>query len=630
MAMDFLLATTGWAQHRGLLSHESFDGNDFPTGWTTAGMSASNWEITNSNNAGGSPREVHLWSAPMFDGTTRLVTPAIDLTGLTSVTFSFKHYIEHYSQHIDLGHPNVQFCIFVDGNSMFFNQWYFDDVLIESTNQLDLGVVGLGMPSILPYGSNHLVVKTVNYGMSDVTSVEASYEIDGQAPVVETFPTHVANLEECVLTFNTPIDLDLGVHACTVRLLKVNGSTTDDNMDNNVFDGSFEVAIAVGERNVLLESFSSATCGPCVVNNQALQQLCDANEGQFAFVKYPTFGDAYNNAESDTRFNYYNVPGVPYLFLDGEDYGYHPLQQSSFDQQRDEFSLFDIRGSFAMNGSHISVKADVMPYIDTNARVFVSVNEKETHNNTGSNGETEFHHVMMKMLPSASGTQVSFATGEMRHFDFEYDMSSTHVEQMNDLEVAIWVQNYGTKEVFNSRFAYEYTVNHPYAVENLKVDPIEGVDCHCYRASWEAPSQGNPAGYDVFVNHALVAEKISDTYYEFEINPDKLYVVEVQAVYAGGLSSLKQLSTILEDVSVNENTVEEIMLYPNPVSDKLTVEALKPRFDIEIFNLTGELVYSQKDCVNPTVIDISGLSEGFYFIKMTADRSTLTRKFIKQ
>ncbi len=50
MAMAFLFATTGMAQNRGLLLHESFDGSGFPTGWTTAGMSPSNWEIINSNN----------------------------------------------------------------------------------------------------------------------------------------------------------------------------------------------------------------------------------------------------------------------------------------------------------------------------------------------------------------------------------------------------------------------------------------------------------------------------------------------------------------------------------------------------------------------------------------------------
>lgn len=56
-------------------------------------------------------------------------------------------------------------------------------------------------------------------------------------------------------------------------------------------------------------------------NNVALHQLCEDYAGQFAFVKYPTFGDRYNTPESDTRFYYYNVLGVPQAFLDGLDQG---------------------------------------------------------------------------------------------------------------------------------------------------------------------------------------------------------------------------------------------------------------------------------------------------------------------
>jgi hypothetical protein len=108
-----------------------------------------------------------------------------------------------------------------------------------------------------------------------------------------------------------------------------------------------------------------------------------------------------------------------------------------------------------------------MPYIDANARIYISVNEKETHGNVGSNGETVFHHIFMKMLPDAQGTTVDFVSGELQHLEFTQDMSGTHVEEMSDLEVSIWVQNYSTQEIFNSRYAYEYTDVHPYPVENL-------------------------------------------------------------------------------------------------------------------------------------------------------------------
>lgn len=43
------------------------------------------------------PNEMKLSWSPQFSGTTRLVTPAIDLTGLNSVVFSFKHALDNYT-----------------------------------------------------------------------------------------------------------------------------------------------------------------------------------------------------------------------------------------------------------------------------------------------------------------------------------------------------------------------------------------------------------------------------------------------------------------------------------------------------------------------------------------------------
>ena len=63
---------------------------------------------------------------------------------------------------------------------------------------------------------------------------------------------------------------------------------------------------------------------------------------------------------------------------------------------------------------------------------------------------------MMKMLGDANGNDISLKAGEYQRFEFTCDMSQTHVEEMNDLEVAVWIQN-NTKEIFNGSFLYEYT-----------------------------------------------------------------------------------------------------------------------------------------------------------------------------
>ena len=662
IAMAILLVTTGLAQNRAVLLHESFDGNSLPNGWSVQGEGANNWVVSNTNHTGGTPNEMQLWTAPYFTGMARLVTPAIDLTGLNSVTFLFNHYYDHFYatndmgiatssddgvtwnecwrhtynssavynivesiESPDMGQPNVKFCIFVDTDSQQFIQWFFDDIEIVGNTALDLGLTRLAFPNTVAYGETNLAVRVRNYGTETITSVDMSYQIDDQAPVVESFAVNIPNMTDDVLAFSALVDLDLGEHDCLVKVLKVNGGEGDGNDENNELDETLTVVHAIGERKVMIESFSSATCGPCVATNQALHQLCEDYAGEFTFVKYPTFGDRYNTAESDTRYNYYDVWGVPQAFLDGVDQGFNPIQPTNFEPMMDQVAFFNIRSSFSMQGSTIKVVTDIMPYMDVNARVFVSVNEKKTVNNTGSNGETEFFHVMMKMLPDAQGTQTTFVFGEEQHFEFEYDMASTHVEEMNDLEVAVWVQNHATKEIYNSRFAYEYTDEHPYSVQNLKAEEEEGVYCHCLLVSWDAPSQGTPTGYNVYVNNVLVAENVNETEYEYEYLPEKLYVIEVQALYGDDKTSVKQIVMFQETQSVVESENTGCKVYPNPSNGKFNLDFGEGQWSVEVFDITGRKVYEGRHD-GQTVIDLNQCPKGIYFLKAMSEGREVTAK----
>ena len=168
-AFALLFATATMAQNRAFYINETFDGASMPAGWSTMGLGTSNWSISNSNNAGGQPRELHLTWEPQFNGISRFVSPAVDLTGVSSVIVSFKHALSNYSgsnqigvattsdggttwnqawvhsynqstsylveetiSTPDMGNANVQFCIFFNGNSYNINDWYFDDIQIFS------------------------------------------------------------------------------------------------------------------------------------------------------------------------------------------------------------------------------------------------------------------------------------------------------------------------------------------------------------------------------------------------------------------------------------------------------------------------------------------------------------------
>lgn len=661
-----LFATAMMAQNRAVLLQESFDDTSMPAGWSVAGLGLGNWSVSPTNNAGGAANEMHLTWSPQFNGLSRLVTPAVDLTGINSLVFSFKHALDNYtgnniigiattsdggttwneawsqgysasnswtvSQEIstpDMGQANVQFCIFFNGNSYNINDWYFDDIMVFTLENLDLAITSPTLPDFIGSGETAFGINVFNFGATTVTSVEATYEVEGKEPITETFEVEIPSLGSETLIFPTTTLLSPGTYNVAYSINLVNGQE-DDVLDNNTAEKAVFAAIGTAERIPMIEHFSSSTCGPCVSVNTQMLNFCNNNPGRFTYTKYqmnwPGNGDPYYTAEGGTRRDYYGVNAVPQCFLDGEDQGYAAVQQTVFDQHAERTAFVDIRGSFVVEGNTINIKADIIPFIDADARVFVSVNEKETHNNVGGNGETSFHHVFMKMLPDAQGTSVNLVTCEPQHFEFTQDMSGTHVEEMSDLEVSIWVQNYDSKEMFNSRFAYEYTEEHPYAVENLTLIQDEEAEENTMVASWDAPTMGNPTGYNVYVNNELVAENISDLSYTFAGELGAFYTVAVVALYGDDKTSIKMLTGMENTWSVEEVAASVCKVYPNPANSQVRIEAENDIESVMVYNMLGALVETVNADSKTVNINLNQYSNGVYFFNIRQSNGVVTNQ----
>ena len=614
--LALFLATAMMAQNRAVILEESFDGNSFPDGWSIAGLGTQNWVISGTDNAGGQANELHLNWSPQFNGVSRLVSPVIDLTGYSSVIISFKHYLDNYSgshtlgiattsdggttwnqgwtqnystdggyvvnQEIstdDMGSANFQFCIFYSGSSYNFDNWYFDDILVFNLENLDLAVTGSTMPDIATIGELPVNMKVMNYGVTPITSIEASYEVLGMEPVAQTFDVNLASLASATLNFTVPVVIETpGTYSIVLKINTVNG-VEDDLEDNNTKAVEVHVPIDQVQRIPMIEHFSSSTCPPCVGVNNTMNTFCNNNPGRYTYTKYqmnwPGNGDPYYTAEGGVRSTYYGVSGVPDIYLDGVGTNNSAVNQNTFNQHADQPGYFDVRGSFTVEGNTIHILADVMPYFDTEARVFVSINEKVTTGNVGTNGETSFHHVFMKMMPNGQGSPIAFTATELQRLEFTQNMGATFVEEMSDLEVSIWVQNYGSKYVYNSHFAYEYTDVHPYPVENLTLTEANAPR-GLLVAAWDAPAEGNPIGYNVYVNNELIAENITETEYAFEGDSDVFYVVGVVALYPDEQTSVKAVAVVTENL-------QDMGLYiPGSPYIDLTVD--EPTFDASVIN----------------------------------------------
>jgi len=90
------------------------------------------------------------------------------------------------------------------------------------------------------------------------------------------------------------------------------------------------------------------------------------------------------------------------------------------------------------------------------------------------------------------------------------------------------------------------------------------------------------------------------------------------------------IAHLIDVTSVGENAQQVLNIYPNPVNDKLFIEAGDAISLVEIYNLTGAMVLSQECNSEKVEVEVSELQSGIYFIKMTTGNGVETRSFVKK
>jgi len=78
-------------------------------------------------------------------------------------------------------------------------------------------------------------------------------------------------------------------------------------------------------------------------------------------------------------------------------------------------------------------------------------------------------------------------------------------------------------------------------------------------------------------------------------------------------------------LAIEDKTKINFTLYPNPTQNTLFVEIQDPIETVKIYNLQGQLI----DEVSTSSVDVSQLSAGLYFVQVTVDGKSETKKFVK-
>ena len=85
-------------------------------------------------------------------------------------------------------------------------------------------------------------------------------------------------------------------------------------------------------------------------------------------------------------------------------------------------------------------------------------------------------------------------------------------------------------------------------------------------------------------------------------------------------------------VGINEQQESRIKLYPNPATDKITVETsgTPQESHLAIVNAQGQEFIIRQITQPKTQLDLSSLPSGVYFVRLTNDKTVEVGKFVKQ
>ena len=645
---------------------EDFSGSFPPTDWTIDAHSA-NWSQNSTENAGGSAPEAKFYYNPSFNGVSRLISPVIDLSGINSVVFSFKHMLDNYDAtqyelkaattsdggntwneiwsvnpsgdipaetqlititNSDVGSADFQVAIIFDGNSYNIDNWYIDDVLLFAPLDLDASMNDITMPTMIAEPTE-VTGSFTNMGNQTIYDFNINWQVDGGEIFTTSYSGETVDPLgsfdfTCTDLFMAPI----GSYTMNVWISDVNGGE-DDNPDNNLASIMISIPSFVVSQKPAFEEFTSSTCAPCASFHNTFVPWCEDHTDEIVLVKYqmnwPGSGDIYYTEQGGVRRNYYGVTWVPWLNLNGSTIGTNLAEvNAGFDEAITHNSTYKIASSFELVGSQITVNANILPFAGQEGmRVHMIVFENETTGNIGSNGETSFEHVMMRMIPDADGTQENFADRAPLGFTGTFDMSTTNVEELDDLSVAILVQHESSQEVLQAAYGIKDAV---FATEDnlisLYYDNTEIPNFDPDELNYSVQLPEGTTTTPVISTGGAVDENATIVIVQ-PLNPNGTGTVDV---FAEDLLTHKQYTINFSVVGIDENNTSNVNIYPNPTKDFVYITGVEDA-EVEIVSLDGKVIKSIYINDNAK-INLKGLEKGVYLLHIVSETTSVHKRIV--
>jgi len=131
------------------------------------------------------------------------------------------------------------------------------------------------------------------------------------------------------------------------------------------------------------------------------------------------------------------------------------------------------------------------------------------------------------------------------------------------------------------------------------------------------------------INQAPYLDTIFYDYLGRDLDPSHLYYY-ITCVYEDGESEPSDTLHI-SFVSTNEIKTKFFKIYPNPATEKVTIESSQGKIQsVSLMNLNGEVLFEESLNKENVELDVSGLSRSLYLVKIITSSGVFTSRLIIQ
>ena len=524
--------------------------------------------------------------------------------------YSWGHYTFNFDAFAK--QANVMLAFIYNDNCVQGAGIALDNILVSvPANTLDLGVTSQ-ITTI--FNRNHTATPIkgtiYNYGADSITHMHLNYSIDGGPAETDVI---LSVLIEPLTSYSFTHSISwtpsvAGIHTIKIWADNLN-SGTDQNHANDTLTTTVMVVDSIVPKQVAFEEFMQASCSPCfwatpnldaILRTATKQGICNPIRYH---VDWP--GVDYMNNEIDNIFvnymvGFYNIGGVPDAFIDGN---------GNYDPAYMNLAQFETEATL---GSPIKIKIASATYNPASNLYKATVE-------------------ITSYTPFPAGL-LARAVLTVDTIKYDTDQSSEDPQYGFKPPIGTFATN-GDPDTM-----YQYLLNFPNVAEDIMpsdtgaiLDSFSAGQTQTLHLSWK---KNHPWGL-----------KPDSLRYD-SLFPGEHVVVYVQTL-TGNVALKLPTSYIYQSASAPftaPTSIETITnniflnLYPNPANGNTNLEFKlneEQNVSVDIYNLLGEKVYEQGEGkmasgLHLITMPCSSLPSGVFFVKLTTDNTSVTKKLVIQ